>query len=116
MAIFDQRGQQVSYQYNAAGDVNVSAVQHRIEIVHALEKLKTELVNATQAQIIDPEVATDAEYQLTKAIQHAVKPEPNKKTLLDHINQAKALIEGITAASGMVTTLIQAAQLVQRIL
>ena len=26
MAIFDQRGQQVSYQYNAAGDINFGAV------------------------------------------------------------------------------------------
>jgi hypothetical protein len=27
MAIFDQRGQQVTYQYNAAGDINLGAVQ-----------------------------------------------------------------------------------------
>ena len=29
MAIFDQRGQRVTYQYNAAGDINFGAVQNR---------------------------------------------------------------------------------------
>ena len=32
MAIFDQRGQQVTYQYNAAGDINFGAVQNRMDL------------------------------------------------------------------------------------
>lgn len=36
---FDQRGQRVGSQYNAAGDINVGAVQNRMDLVGALEKL-----------------------------------------------------------------------------
>jgi hypothetical protein len=114
MAMFDQRGQNVTYQYNAAGDINFGAVQNRMDLIGELEKLKTELSRAAAAQVIDAEVVTDAEYQLTGAVQQAKKPEPDKKTILDHINGAKSLIEGVAAAGGMVTALVQAAELVQK--
>ncbi len=42
------------------------------------------------------------------------KPEADKKTILDHLNEAKALIEGVAAAGGLVTALAQAAQTVQQ--
>lgn len=115
MSIFDQRGQQVNYQYNAAGDINFGATQNRIDVVREMEKLKAEVVKAAQAQVVEAEVATDAEYQLTKAIQHATKPEPNKKTILDHLNEAKALIGGVTALGAMVPALVQAAEAVQKL-
>jgi len=45
--IVDQRGQQVTYQYNAAGDINIGAVQNRTELVGELRKLKGEIEQAT---------------------------------------------------------------------
>ena len=42
MAIFDQRGQRVTYQYNAAGDINFGAVQNRMDLVGELGKLQRE--------------------------------------------------------------------------
>lgn len=114
MAIFDQRGQHVNYQYNVAGNINFDAVQNGMDLANELEKLKAELPKAVVAQAIDAEIATDAEYHITKAVQHVRKPQPNKKTVLDHINEAKALIEGVTAASGMIAALTQAAELVRR--
>ncbi len=65
--------------------------------------------------MIDAETATDAEYQLTKAIQHATKPEPDKKTILDHLNEAKALIGGVTALGAMVPALVQDAEAVKKL-
>jgi hypothetical protein len=59
MAIFDQRGQQVTYQYNAAGDINVGAVQNRMDLVGELGKLQRELTQARQAGVLDEGVATD---------------------------------------------------------
>jgi hypothetical protein len=114
MAIFDQRGQQVTYQYNAAGDVNFGAVQNRLDLVGELGKLQRELTQARQAGVFDEGVATDAEYQLTKAVQEAKKPAPDKKTMLDHLSHAKTLVEGVAAAGGLVTALTKAAELVQR--
>jgi hypothetical protein len=114
MAIFDQRGQQVTYQYNAAGDINFGAMQNRMDLVGELGKLQREMTQARQAGVFDEGVATDAEYQLTKAVQEAKKPAPDKKTLLDHLSGAKTLVEGVAAAGGLVTALTKAAELVQR--
>jgi len=114
MTVFDQRGQHVNYQYNAAGDINFGTVQNKVDLVGELEKLKAEIGKAGAAQVIDAEVVTDAEYQITKAMQEAKKPEPKKETVLERINGAKALIEGVAAAGGMVAALIKAAELVQK--
>jgi hypothetical protein len=114
MAIFDQRGQRVTYQYNAAGDINFGAVQNRMDLVGELGKLQGELTKAKQAGVFDEGVATDAEYQLTKAVQEARKPAPDKRTVLDHLTSAKTVVEGVAAAGGLVTALTKAAELVQR--
>lgn len=114
MAIFDQRNQNVNYQYNATGDINFDRVQNRVELIGELEKLKAELSKAASAGVIDAEIVTDAEYQITKAIQQSQKHEPNKKTILEHINSAKTLIEGVAATTGMVTALVEVAELVHQ--
>ena len=114
MAIFDQRSQHVTYQYNAAGNINFGTVQNRMDVVGELEKLQTELVKAKQTGVFDEDVVTDAEYQLTKAVQQAKKPEPEKKTILGHLSSAKTLIEGIGAASGLASALTKAAEVVQQ--
>jgi hypothetical protein len=115
MTFFDQRGQTVTYQYNAAGNINFGAVQNKMELVTELEKLKGELPEAVRGHVIDEEKASDVGYQITKAIEQTQKPEPNKKTLEDRLSQAKTLLEGITAASGMVAALVEASQLVQKL-
>jgi hypothetical protein len=106
--------QRVTYQYNAAGDINFGAVQNRLDLVGELGKLQREMTTAVQAGLFDEETATDAEYQLTKAVQEAKKPAPNKRTLLDHLNSAKTLVEGVAAAGGLVTALTKAAELAQQ--
>jgi hypothetical protein len=42
MAIFDQRGQRVKWQYNAAGNINFGTVQNRNDLVCELQELKLE--------------------------------------------------------------------------
>ncbi len=115
MAQFDQRGQQVTNQYNAGRDMNFGAVQTPIDLIAELEKLKHEFARAAEASIVSEDTAVDAEYQMTKAIQQAKKPEPDKKTIVDHLNTAKVLVEDIAAASGLVTALISAAEVVQKL-
>ena len=113
MTVFDQRNQNVNYQYNAAGAINFETVQNETELVAELEKLKQEFSKAGSAGVIDAEVVTDAEYQVTKAIQQAQKPQPDKKTIVDHLTSAKRVLDGITVATGMVTALVKAIALVQ---
>ncbi len=114
MAVFDQRGQHVTYQYNAAGNINFGAVQNNMQVVAELEKLQAELAKAAQAGLFDEETATDADYQLKKAVQAAKKPEPDKKSVLEHLEEAKALIAGVAGAAGLVTGLIEAADKVRQ--
>ena len=117
--VFDQRGQKVTYQYNAAGNINFGAVQNKVDVVAELEKLQAELDQAIESGVFDEDAATDAEYQLKKAVQQAKKPEPDKKTLLDHLNQAKGIIVGVaatvTAATGLATAFEKAIEVVQKL-
>jgi hypothetical protein len=114
MTVFNQRGQHVTYQYNAAGDINFGAVRNKIDVVSQLEKLQAELAKATEAGVFDEETATDAEYKLKKAVQQAKNPDPDKKSILDYLDKVKGLIEGVAVASGMVKALVQAAEVVQK--
>lgn len=113
-SIFDQRGQKVNYQFNSAGNINFGDIQNSIQLVNELNKLKQELSKALEAKVIDEETATDVEYKITKATQQVQKSEPDKNNILIYLNEAKALIENITAASGMVVALGQAVQFVQK--
>ena len=108
MAVFDQRNQKVTYQYNAAGNINIGAAQDRATFANELEKLKAELSKAKQAGALNDDVATDAEYQLTKAIQQSEKPEPDKAGIVQHLTTAKQLVEGVAMAGGALTGLVTA--------
>jgi hypothetical protein len=115
MAIFDQRGQKVGpHQINVAGDLNIAgdinfgAVQDKREVVAELVKLQAELDRAIKAGLFDEETATDAEYQLKKAVQQAQKPEPDKKSIMDHLKRAKDLVVDVATTVGAVTGLAAA--------
>lgn len=100
MITFDQRSQQVTRQYNAAGDINFGAVQNKIDMVDELKKLLAELATATAQHVLDEEAAIDAESALKKALRQAEQPNPNKTTLLKHLNQAKNIVSGVAALVG----------------
>lgn len=114
-AFFDQRGQQVNYQYNAAGNINFGSIDNKIDVATELQKLLAEVDKAAQAGVLSDEVAIDVEAKLKKAIAQAQKPEPSKKTTLGYLNDAKTLMEGITSAAGLVTALTQAIDLVRKL-
>ena len=83
MAIFDQRHQQVTYQYNANGNINIGAVQNKLELISELKKLQTELATAIEAEALDKDSAIDADYQLKKAVSQAEKTTPDKPALIE---------------------------------
>jgi len=111
MASFDQRGQKVVYQFNANGDINFGNIQNKPEFITELRKLISEVHLASKSGSIQEEIAIDVEANLQKAIVQAEKEKPDKKTILDHINSAKAMIDGLASASGLISALIQAANL-----
>ena len=116
MPTFDQRGQHVTYQYNAEGNINFGAATAPADITAELRKLLNELTKASQNGAIDAETAIDVKAKVEKAVIQADKPNPNKENILDNINSAKGLIEGIASAVGLVRGFAQAAEMVRRLL
>ena len=112
LAQFDMRGQHVTNQYNAGRDINFGAVQTPEDLIAALEQLNEQIVQAKIVGVLSEETVTDAQYQVTKAAQQAKKPDPDRKMIVDHLTTAKTLIEGVTAASGLVTALLSAIHIV----
>ncbi|MGE5374439.1 MAG: hypothetical protein ACM3XO_05225 [Bacteroidota bacterium] len=116
MATFNQDHQTVNNQYNAGRDINFSSAQSRDEIVQDLKHLLEEVNRASQAGALRKDVAIDVEANLRKAVLQAEEPQPDKKSILDYLNAARGLVEGVASAAGLVTGLVQAAQAVGRIL
>jgi hypothetical protein len=115
VANFDMRGQRVTNQYNAGRDINFGAIQTPADLITVLEQLNAQFTQAREAGVLGEETATDAQDQVTKAAQQAKKPDPDKKTIMNHLTTAKTLIEGVTAAIGLVTALATAMQIVQKL-
>jgi len=99
MAQFDMHGQSVTgNQYVAGHDMSFGTVQSKIDLIGELEKLKGEFANAADQGILSEEEATDAQYQVSKAVQQAKKPDADKKTIIDYLSAAKTIIGSVTAA------------------
>lgn len=115
MSVFDQRGQKVTYQYNAAGNINFGNVQNRVDLIGELEKLRDEISKAGETEVIDAEIVTDAQYQIQKAVDQAKKSEPSKKSILEHLDKAKEFVKGVVEAGGIVTGIVKAIELVRQL-
>jgi Asp-tRNA(Asn)/Glu-tRNA(Gln) amidotransferase C subunit len=115
MSVFDQRGQQVSYQYNAAGNINMHSGLNRNELAHELEKLRGEVERAKELRAIDQNVAVEAEYHLMQATKEVRKDKPDKSSFLEHVHKTKSVLEGVAAATGLVTALVKAVEIASKI-
>ena len=114
MATFDQREQTMIYQYNAGGAINFGLVQNKYQLVTQLRRLVEEINMARVAGVVNEDIAIDVDAKLKKAVVQIEKPNPDKKTIIDHINQAKALLGSITSASGLVKPLVEVKSVVRR--
>lgn len=109
---FDQRNQQVRNQNNAAGDIyienntSIDKIQDTAEFIQELQKLKSQLFRAGEAQVIDAELVTDVDYELASAIQEARKPDLNKESVLKPMEKAKNLLSKASGATEFVTAII----------
>ncbi len=116
MTVFDQRGQNVEYQFNAAGNISFESVNSLEELSKQLKDLRLEIEAAKNAQVIPEESAIEAEFHVLQAAKSMEAETPDKKSILDHIGQAKALLEDLTAAAELVAAFAAAAQVVGQLL
>jgi hypothetical protein len=102
--------------FDVGGDLNFNAVQDRSQLVTALEKLKVQFDRAVQSGIFDDETARQADLGLTDAIMEAQKTQPNAQGVVARLGSALVLMQGVAAASGLVTNVASAIDLVRRLL
>lgn len=114
MAKFIQTNQQVQNQVNAdsIGFVSFGNEQNNEELIILLNDFLTEVKKLAKNGNIEKDTASKVETHVKKAIAETKKPEPKKKTMLENIEGAKKLLEGITSATNLISTLIQAAKIV----
>ena len=96
-------------------NVHGSAPQTSADLIAELEKLRDQFAQARKIGIIDEKTAIVAQGQVTKVVQQAQQPNPDKKTINDCLSAVKVLIEDITAASGLVTVVVGAIEAVKRL-
>lgn len=120
MTTFNQQGQHVSgsqqnigtqkigTQINVTGEIgeiNFGSVHSRKDVITQVQKLPEVVNKLFEAGIIDDEIAIEVEYRIKKAVQETRKDTPDKKTVVDYLDQAKELVTGITSAAGLLTAL-----------
>lgn len=116
MSIFDQRNQNVEYQYNAANDINFETVTNLGELSRELGKLIKEIQIANEKKVIENEIAKDAEIKIQETIQQTKKPKPDKESMLKNLKGVIAVLKGIAEAAGLVNALIKAAELIDKLI
>jgi hypothetical protein len=109
--IFDQSGQKVVYQYNAAGNINFGAVQNQASFSEELQKLRGEIGKAKDAGALTDEDAADADYQINKAAIEAKKDDGKSSTIAGYLETAKNILGKVTALSGLVIAVSKAIEL-----
>ena len=113
MAKFDFRGQKVKNQVVAEsiGVVNFGTVQNKDELVAELRNLISEINKATEGGIVVKDISEEVKVYMKKAIAEAEKPEPKKKAVIENIEGAKTLLDGVTSASNLVSALMTAVKI-----
>lgn len=114
MANFDQRNQKVVNQINAEkiGVVNFGTVQSKAELIAELHNLLSEVSKANRAGNIKEDISIDVESHIRKAVVELEKPEPKKIPIIEHLEGAKKLLEGITSATNLISALMQAIKII----
>lgn len=115
MSVFDQRGQQVIYQYNVNGVINFGNVQNGNDLVGELEKLQAEVAKANTAQALPEEKSIDVEANIKKAVLQAQKPTPDKSIVIKYLDEARKLIIDVAAVAGLVKGISQAIETVSKV-
>jgi hypothetical protein len=112
MSVFNQQGQRVNTQYNAAGNINFGNVTSKADAVNELQKIQKELEKASQSGAINEEIAIDIESNIKKATVQAKKRNPEKAVIVGYIDKARKLLESVPSMTGLVKALTEAIQVI----
>jgi len=118
MAKFIQTNQKVNNQINAEtiGVVSFNSIKDKTELVSELRKISSELNKLTKANKVNVNLAINIEAHVKKAIAEIERSEPKKDSVIENIEKAKNLLDGITSATSLVNALMQAVQIARTLL
>lgn len=116
VTVFDQRGQQVTYQYNAAGNIRIADANSSEDLAEELAKLRAEIERAKLAGVVTEDTAIETQFHLLEASRELEGAKPDQKSILSNIGKARALLDDVAAAAGLVTALVKAAEVVGHVL
>lgn len=113
MAKFDFSKAKIENQVVAEtiGVVNFGKVQNRDELATELRNLISEINKATQEGIVIKDVSDEVKAYIKKAIAETEKSKPQKSVVIENIEGAKTLLDGVTSASKLVSALMTAAKI-----
>jgi hypothetical protein len=111
MVTFNQNNQKISgNQYNIAGNAVINIGQ----IPNILQSIIPEIEKAQETGSISQETATDVKNEVENALAESKRSEPDTKTIIEKLNGAKALIEGVSSAGDLVKIIIESIEMVRK--
>lgn len=105
----------IENQYNIDGGVNINSSNPNAIAIAELNSLLQEIAKATSKGVISPEQSIDIEAKIKKAIVQSEKPQPDKQSILENINGAKTLLDGLSSAAGLIPIFVQAVDMIKRL-
>lgn len=113
MVIFDQRNQNVTYQYNVQGTINFGNAQNQADVVAQLKILKNEVLKALDSGTLDEEISIDVEANIRKAVIQAEKPNPDGTTIVKYLQKGREILSDFVALSGLAGGFLEAIKVVR---
>jgi len=98
---FYQNNNNINTQYNI--DINFGETKTKEAFFQALEQVQEKLGTAIEEKAITGEKALEAEMYIKKALLQSEQIVPDKKSLIEHLTAAKALVsnvDGLVVALG----------------
>jgi hypothetical protein len=115
MAVFDQRGQNVEYQFNAAGSINIDAINSPKGFVTELVKFQEEISKAEAIGTIDKESAIEIKYHILTATKEALHEKPDKAKITAYLSKVLDILKDISTMVGLLTGLAKLSEIIPKI-
>jgi hypothetical protein len=112
MSVFDQRGQKVEYQYNAAGNINIEKVNSPTTYAAELDKFQDEISESERTGIINKETAIEIKYYLLSASKEAKAEKPNKEILSTNLEKVMDILKNISTLVGLATSVAKLIEII----
>jgi hypothetical protein len=116
MPVFDQRGQHVQFQFNAAGDISLEGLQTLDQLREVIGKLRSEIDRAKQSGALPEDIAVEAQYNLLEASREAASTKPDMSKFMERVSKAKDLLKDIATIGGLATTLAEVVKIAAKLI